>query len=122
MKRNFLYILGLVFLAIGIIGFFNDPVFGVFDVNTEHNILHIVTGLLSLYFAGREARVKHAFGVIMMAVYGLITVMGFLNPNTELFGVMAVNDADNILHIIFTAAFAYVGLVPERVHKEKIKV
>lgn len=121
MKKNILYIIGFFTLAIGIIGFFNDPILGIFDVDLEHNLVHIVTGLLSLYFANRIEKERSTFGIVMTAVYGLVTIMGFAMPNTELLGMMAVNHADNILHLAFTLIFGYVGFYKEHAVKSTPK-
>jgi H+/Cl- antiporter ClcA len=51
MTKNILYVLGVVLTAVGIIGFFNNPVFGLFLVDTPLNILHLATGILAIVFA-----------------------------------------------------------------------
>ncbi len=113
MKRNFLYILGIVLLAVGIIGFFNDPIFGIFDVDTENNIVLIVTGLLSLYFGGAEERTVSTYGIVMTVLFGVLSVAGLIVPTGELFGFLAHNPADTVLHIAITLAFLYVAFAKE---------
>ncbi len=42
-------VIGVIFLAVGILGFFPNPLVsptGLFAVNTVHNLIHIVSGLV----------------------------------------------------------------------------
>lgn len=109
MVQKLLFIIGVALLAIGIIGFFNDPVFGVFEVDTEHNLVHIVTGGLGIYFS-RNLKNTRLYGKIMAAVYGLVTVLGFFSTH-HIFG-MEINYADNLLHLTLTLLFLYIGFAP----------
>ncbi len=112
MIRTVLYILGIFLTAIGILGFFNDPVLGIFDVDLGHNLVHLITGVLTILFATQNLRNMMMFGRVMAIVYGLVAILGLLMPNTRLFGFMIVNDADNVLHILLTLAYLYVGFAP----------
>ena len=55
-RSQILLIVGLVFLALGVIGFINHPVFGVFEVNTMHNIVHLLLGGIALYFSTNDEK------------------------------------------------------------------
>lgn len=111
-KRNLAYLGGIVFLLIGILGFFNDPVLGLFDVDTMHNLVHIGSGLLGLFLASRGHDSAVLYGKIMAVVYGLVTVVGFIQGEGQLLGLMAINTADHFLHLALTAYFAYIGFGP----------
>jgi hypothetical protein len=44
-------VLGIVFLAVGILGFFPNPLLsptGLFVVNTAHNLVHLISGAVLL--------------------------------------------------------------------------
>lgn len=110
MVQKLLFIVGVALLAMGIIGFFNDPLLGVFEVDTEHNIVHIVTGGLGIYFS-RNLKNAQLYGKIMTAVYGLVTVLGFFSTH-HIFG-MEINYADNLLHVALTLLFLYIGFAPK---------
>jgi hypothetical protein len=110
-------IIGLVFLVIGILGFFNNPVIGLFAVNTAHNLVHIVSGLLilagamSTFGAGNTLKV---FGVI----YAIIAILGLLGIATTadgmLLGFIQNNPADNWLHVVLAVVILAAGfLLPD---------
>jgi len=49
-------LLGLVFIAVGLLGYIDNPIVGasdkaMFHTDTVHNIVHIVSGVLFLLFA-----------------------------------------------------------------------
>ena len=45
LNRTVAAVLGVVYLAAGVAGFVMDsPIFGLFDVNTLHNIVHLAFG------------------------------------------------------------------------------
>jgi hypothetical protein len=108
--KKLVRILSLVFLAIGILGFFNDPVLGIFDVDTEHNVIHLLSGIVGFIMSAKYDTAKlfaRGFGVI----YGLVTVLGFMLPNSEgeLLGFMHINMADNFLHLFLSSVFLVIG-------------
>ncbi len=109
MIKNVLYVLGVVFVLSGILGFFNHPVLGILEVNTLHNLIHIVSGILALYFAGKPESQAKTFAVVFGVVYGLVTILGFLLGG-NIFGLLHVNLADNLFHLILTVVFLAVGL------------
>lgn len=108
-------VLGIVFLLLGLLGFILNPnkgdLFGIFAVDTFHNSLYLVTGLLGLgayYYASRSRLYAQVVGI----VYLLLAILAFIPALTTggaLFGLMSVNLADNILHLIIGVVAAYVG-------------
>lgn len=108
-SKGLVYGLGVALLIVGILGFFNDPVFGIFEVDTTHNLVHLVTGLLALVFAGMGEDSARTFGKIFGIVYGIVLLLGLISPDNTILGIMEINAADNFLHLILTAAFLYVG-------------
>lgn len=109
MSKKLLMVLGVVFLLIGAIGFFSDPILGIFDVDPVHNVIHLVSGALALYFANKGGKAMKTFAIVFAVVYGLVTILGFVMGGGEILGLMEVNGADNILHLVITLAFLYVG-------------
>lgn len=108
------WIFGAVFVVIGLLGFVPGAVtpdgslLGIFSVDTVHNIVHLLTGVLAIaaiWGAGGYARLYFkVFGV----VYALVTVVGFIQGDTVL-SLMTVNTADNLLHLIVALAALWVG-------------
>lgn len=106
-SRNLSLLFGVVFAAVGVIGFVPNPLVsehGIFEVNTAHNLVHLVTGLALLagvfLLQGKEGLILKIFG----AVYALVAVLGFVLPGTEILGLIHVNDADRYLHVLLAAA------------------
>jgi hypothetical protein len=108
MAKTLSKVFGVVFLVIGVLGFFNDPLLGLFEVDTVHNIAHIVLGLVLLAAPGVGALRGVAVVYLVLAVLGFLMVDG----DGELLGLVHVNAADNWLHLVlavllFGASFAH---------------
>lgn len=107
-------VFGVVFLVIGVLGFVpgitsNGHLLGIFEVDTIHNIIHIVSGIAALAMAGSSATLFFkGFGV----VYLIVTIVGFLQGDTVL-GLIGVNMADNLLHLVVSLAALYIGFAGE---------
>ena len=90
-------VVGAVLVVAGIIGFFynaefttdesvRDAVFGVFDVNGWHNIVHILTGVLGLLAYGAGVYAARTYALALGVVYLVVAAWGFV-----------VGDGDSIL-------------------------
>jgi hypothetical protein len=107
-------VFGVVFLVIGVLGFVpgitsNGHLLGIFEVDTIHNIIHILSGIVALAMAGSSAKLFFkGFGV----VYLIVTIVGFLQGNTVL-NLIGVNMADNLLHLVVSLAALYIGFMEE---------
>ncbi len=92
-------LLGLVFLIIGIWGFFTEDVLGVFDVNNLHSGVHVVFGLLGIY-AGTKGKGKGYNGSVGW-IYGILGVLGFVPGVKDILEqLLYVNAATNGLHLV----------------------
>lgn len=113
-------IFGIIFLAVGLLGFVPNPIIGtadgvLFHADTVHSIVHIVSGLLFIavatMFPGAASPVMMIFG----AVYFLLGVLGLINIGgegmTTLLGFLHVNGPDNYLHIVLGALIFLAGLL-----------
>ena len=112
--------LGAILVLAGIIGFFvnadfdtgnappGDELLG-FEVNGWHNIAHIATGGLLLFGAG-NARLAVTVLLAFAASYLVLTVWGFVEE-TNVVQLLAINDADNWLHVALTVVAGIAGLV-----------
>jgi hypothetical protein len=109
MLKNVLYVLGVVFILIGILGFFNNPILGIFAVDSVHNVIHLLSGVLALAFAGKPSQAK-MFAMVFGIVYGLVAILGFMTASGgKVLGLFAVNGADNWLHILIALVLLYLG-------------
>lgn len=111
-------IVGIVFLAIGLLGFVpaltpenSDGVkrlLGIFAVDGLHNFIHIASGLAALAAASAGANASRLYFKVFGVVYAIVTLVGFLQGDTVL-GLIPVNLADNLLHLVLATAFLYLG-------------
>ena len=112
-------VFGAVLLLVGIAGFFVNSSFGtgsspagsdliVFKVNGWHNIVHIASGLLGLALA-RTAAGGRLFALGFGAVYAIVTVYGLI-AGSNVLGIVAINGADNVLHLAIAAVGIAAGL------------
>lgn len=113
-------VIGLIFLAVGLLGFVSNPIVGasqdaIFHTDKVHNIVHIVSGALFLLIAiaapAAASTFLKIFGIVYLGlgIYGMAT-MGSVETQ-KLLGFLHVNKNDNYLHIglglvIFLAGFA----------------
>lgn len=108
-------VFGIVFLFIGILGFVpaltpDMALLGIFMVNGVHSVVHLLFGVLGIAaaFTGMGKLYNRVGGI----VYLLIGILGFipvLVPNGNLLGLVMINTADNILHLVIGVALAAVG-------------
>jgi hypothetical protein len=114
-------IFGFAFLAVGILGYFPNPIISssddaVFHTDSVHNIVHIVSGILFFVFALAAPANAGTFLKVFGAVYLLLGIAGLLtigdNEHIRLLGFLLVNNADNFLHIGLGAAILLAGFLP----------
>jgi hypothetical protein len=112
MAKSLGMLFGIVFLAVGILGFVpgitkDDMLLGIFMVNKAHSIVHIASGLVFLFasMAGGASLWFKIFGL----VYAVVAVLGFMNPNGMLLGMISNNPADTWLHVVLAAAMLLIG-------------
>jgi hypothetical protein len=106
--KNAAMILGIIFLAVGVLGFLPNPIIAnshdaIFHADTVHSIVHIVSGLLFVITAVAMPAAAGTVLKIFGAVYFLLGVWGMLvigdEGTTTLMGFLHVNGADNYLHL-----------------------
>ena len=78
MAKTLCRLLGIVFILVGIIGFVAPGLLGM-HLSLAHNLVHIISGALALYF-GYAGSVSGArtFCIAFGAVYLLLAVGGFI--------------------------------------------
>ncbi|HEX8631627.1 MAG TPA: DUF4383 domain-containing protein [Catenuloplanes sp.] len=115
---------GAVFVAAGLGGFgvsvghhavgpAGGLLLGVFQVNVLHNMVHVVVGAVMIaagIVGSRSAKAVNAalgLGYLALFVIGLFLVGSSAN-------VIALNGADNALHLVLGAALTAIGMVADR--------
>jgi hypothetical protein len=104
--KSFARSVGILFLVVGLLGFFIDDLFGLLHFDMLHNVIHLVVGLLGLFAARGDTSAK-LFAKTLGYVYVVIGVIGFIVPG--LFGLMELELGDNILHLVVGAYGLYLA-------------
>ena len=106
-------VFGAVLLLAGIVGFLVSASFGTgtaprgdnlvaFKVNGWHNLVHLASGAVGLAMARTPAGGR-LFALGFGAVYLVVTIYGFV-AQTNILRLLALNDADNFLHLVIALA------------------
>jgi hypothetical protein len=101
-------LLGLVLTILGIAGFFTSGMLFGFQVDTIHNIVHLVSGLVGLYAFNASQSSSRTYLIVFGLIYALVTVIGFAMGG-DILGLFMVNGADNYLHLVIAAVALIVG-------------
>ena len=108
----FALVFGVVYALVGILGFINDPILGIFEVNALHNVVHLAVGVVWIFASNNVATAKTvnlAFG----AVYLLLAFLGFVAGDfmEDLLDIGSENQAlaDNLLHLVTGILGVYFG-------------
>jgi hypothetical protein len=120
MVKTAAILFGIVFLAVGILGFVPGAtttvdgmpmLLGIFHVNAAHNFVYLASGVVFLLCGISGAGPSRTFFRIFGAVYALVAVLGFMNPNGPLLGMISNNPATTWLHVVLAAAMLFLGFV-----------
>jgi hypothetical protein len=125
--KNFALIAGLIFLVVGVLGFFpafrmippdHAPhlavegqygyLFGLFPVNVLHNLVHVVIGIWGL-LAYRSFESARVYSKSLAVIYGILAVMGLLPFLNVTWGLIPLFGHDVWLHAVTAAVAAYFG-------------
>ncbi len=105
MAKTLAKVWGVVFLLVGVLGFFPNPIVGdsgFFHANLAHNVVHVLFGLVLLFASGTDMKAAKWLKIIGV-VYLVVAVLGFLMTPAmgqgNLLGIVEVNGADNWLHV-----------------------
>src|SRR5687767_9439862 len=121
--KNLSVFFGLAFILVGIMGFFDNPIVGmsegaIFHADQTHNIVHLVSGALFLFFGLAVPRSARTFMVLFGIVYLALGVMGMVqhggDGTHQLLGFLHVNGNDNYLHIGLGAAILLGAAIARR--------
>ncbi|GAA4668156.1 hypothetical protein GCM10023214_72860 [Amycolatopsis dongchuanensis] len=123
-------LVGLVYLAAGIVGFArtglgnfagnqHEMLLG-FMINPLHNLVHVVVGVLGLLTATYSGLAR-TYGWVLFVGYGLIAIWGLMitgvissNPVANLGNPLNLNNADNWLHVGTAVLGLIIAVMPAR--------
>lgn len=121
MVKSAAILFGIVFLAVGILGFVPAAthdvngmpmLLGIFHVNFAHNLVHLASGAVFLLCGLAGAGPSRMFFRIFGIVYALVAVLGFMKGDGLLLGMISNNMATTWLHVGLAAAMLLIGFVP----------
>jgi hypothetical protein len=125
--RNIVRLLGVMFLAVGALGFL--PIFvqpaptatpelistpgygyllGLFPVNMWHNLVHIAFGIWGI-LASQTVAGGSRYGRNIAVIYGALAVMGLIPGLNTMFGLVPLFGHDVWFHAGIAATAAYIG-------------
>ncbi|MHB1132289.1 MAG: DUF4383 domain-containing protein [Chloroflexota bacterium] len=125
--RQFATVMGVVFLLIGVGGFIGPLVqgstgeffysgqgelLGLFHIDPLHNIAHLLFGVAGVLAGMGSWSASRSYAQITGIAYGLLFLLGLYtaSQNVGLLGdLLMFNAADNVLHVLITAAALYFG-------------
>ena len=122
----FCLVVGAVLVLAGLFGFLADSAFDTqsgsdslngdtllgLEVNGWHNIVHLASGLFLLAMARRRDSARTA-ALAFAGIYAVVTVIGMIDGH-DVLGLLPVNAADNVLHLVLALAGLGAGLAPNR--------
>lgn len=105
---------GVVLVAVGALGLVpalvpDGKLLGLFEVNTLHNVVHLVTGLVALAVGINGDVASRTFFRVFGVIYALVAVLGLVYGEQPLLGLVANNYADVGLHAVIALAALYLG-------------
>ncbi|MGH7523994.1 MAG: DUF4383 domain-containing protein [Gemmatimonadales bacterium] len=108
MNQAIARVMGVVFIVIGVIGFFSGGMhmspgleLGLFPVNVLHNAVHILVGLWGLS-AARTPRTATTFCKQAGVLYLLLAIIGFIpSLAAQLENLIPLGGNDTWLHLVF---------------------
>ena len=118
MAKTVCKILGVVFLLVGVIGFVSPRLLGA-HLTTAHNMVHLVSGVLALYFgfAGTLSAAKIfslTFGVVYLALGILGMALGIGAERMWTLGPLDLGQSDHGIHILLGVIFLAGGLFTKK--------
>ncbi len=113
MAQKLAWIVGIVLTAVGVLGFVpgitsGGMLLGIFEVDTMHNVVHILTGVVALVVAMGSGAYVSLYFKVFGVVYALVALAG-LAMGSPILGLISANMADHVLHLVLAAVFLYAG-------------
>ncbi|UVJ40866.1 DUF4383 domain-containing protein [Arthrobacter sp. CJ23] len=117
-------VFGAVYLLVGVLGFFVTAGIGffateganliIFAVNPLHNVIHLLIGAALLYAGMNSTTLSKTINSTVGGVYLLVGILGLFLVGSPL-NIIALNGADNVLHLASAVVLLGVGLSQDKV-------
>ena len=114
MAKTLGMLFGIVFLAIGILGFVpgitkDEMLLGIFHVNAVHSVVHIVSGAIFLFASMAGAGAARLWFQLFGIIYALVAVLGFMNGDKPILGLISSSTNNTWLHVVLAGAMLLIG-------------
>ena len=114
-------VFGGIYVLVGIAGFFVSETFAAaeddqllgFQVNHLHNIVHLLIGVALLASSKKHSTARSA-NLAIGATYLLLGVLGPFITGNEDINIIALNTADNWLHVVSGVLLLAVALLADK--------
>jgi hypothetical protein len=116
-------VFGAVYLLVGLVGFAVTSGVGffatqganliIFEVNPLHNVIHLAIGAALLYAGLKNVQAARTINAGVGAVYLLVGILGLFLLSSPL-NIIALNGADNVLHLASAVLLLGVALSVEK--------
>ena len=120
MAKTVCKLLGIVLLIVGICGFFAPHLLGA-HLTPAHNVVHLVSGALALYFgfAGSLSGAKGfclIFGIVFLAlgILGLFVFGAGADKIWNVAGILELGKMDHFIHVLLGVLFLGGGLLTKK--------
>lgn len=116
MAKKIAVLFGVIFVLVGVLGFFPNPLVGmegVFETDALHNIVHLLFGIILLVVAMKAPGKSALWLKILGAVYLLLALLGFflISEGGKLLGLVQMNHADHWLHVVLGVVLLVAGFM-----------
>ena len=113
MAKTFATVIGVVFILVGIVGFFSPNLMDA-HLGTLHNVIHLVSGAASLSFGTKGTLASaRSFCIGFGVIYGLLGICGFLLGSGEHkmleLPSLALGTTDHLIHIAIAVLYLIGG-------------
>ena len=96
-QKTYAMVIGAVLVLVGLLGFFSNPILGLFGVNAAQNVLHLVGGALGLWLASKGS--GKAYNQWLGIIAAVVAVLGFVPGAKDLLtSIFNINMAITYLH------------------------
>jgi hypothetical protein len=114
MAKTLGMLFGVVFLAIGILGFVpgitkDEMLLGIFHVNAVHSVVHIVSGAIFLFASMAGAGAARLWFQLFGIIYAIVAVLGFMNGDKPILGLISSSTNNTWLHVVLAVVMLAIG-------------